>query len=659
MACWLLGTTVLAYSQFFTLSTLIFLFPSAPAHAQKDAANGANAAGVGNVAAGNPLALIESISVAAKRHRQGEALISEYVEIDELTTATGSLSEALALQPSVSLNGQPGLFQTLNIRGLSRQRVQSFLNGMRLTSERRAGVSASFLDPLLLGGVEIIQGPASTYYGSGALAGALQLLLRKDASPWFSAGFASDGAERNLAAGAGKVNYSAGIALRQRDDGRTVKGDIKFDRFDQLSAYYQRLFSPGNYSVDWQLIGSKAEDIGKDSLQFPLVRSISYPKENHLLSQVELSGSGAWTARFSLHYQDLLTRETQAIGSGRQGLEPQVREVANRSLDIGFALEDRWQAGPLSGQYGFDYFGRRGVNARQDDFKLSRMRGSTQSLHNGKENESAIFTTANRDFDFFSVHLGGRWTFFTQSDSRSEKISLSKGSYFLTVRKPLGGWNFSLSYGTSSRFASLSERLFIGTTGRGEVVGNSRLRPEDTSELDIGIEYQSERLAFELHGFAMGIDDFIERIKLDDKTLSYRNLLKGDLRGWQYRLALFPSSPWHLKLSGQRVTGTSDSKNTLVDIPATRHQVDFFYTAPSWSLNVSLRRRLNKQDFGATERALQAANIGALSLRVDLSEHWQMQVGVENLFNETYFSSADALSTLAIGREFTLGFHFR
>lgn len=649
----------MAYSQYFTLSILTCLFLSAPVLAQEVVANGAYADSGGNAAAGSPVAVIESISVATTRHRQGETLISEYVGIDELATATGSLSEALALQPSVSLNGQPGLFQTLNIRGLARQRVQSFLNGMRLTSERRAGVSASFLDPLLLGGVEIIQGPASTYYGSGALAGALQLLLREDAPPWLSTGFASDGNERNLAAGTGNANYSAGIALRQRGDGKTVKGDTKFDRFDQLSAYYQRQFNVGAYSVDWQLIGSKAADIGKDNSQFPLERIVLYPEENHLLSQVKLSGTGDWAARLSLHYQDLLTRETRGTRSAIQGLESRVSEVANRSMDIGFTLEDRWQAGQLSGQYGFDYFGRRGVNARQDDFILSRLLGSTQSLDDGEENESALFATANRDINFASVHLGGRWTYFTQSDSKSEKISQSRGSYFLTVRKPLGDWNLSLSYGTSSRFASLTERLFIGTTGRGQVVGNQNLLPEDSSELVIGIDYQSERLAIELHRFAMDIDDFIERITLDENTLSYRNLLSGDLRGWQYRVALFPSNAWQLALSGQRVTGNSDSENTLIDIPAARHQVDLSYSAPSWSLNVSLRRRLDKKDFGATERALQAANIGALSFRIDLSDRWQMQAGIENLFDETYFSSADALSTLAIGREFTMGFHFR
>lgn len=644
---------MLAYSRYFILTILICSSLFAPGLAQEGATNGVDAE------VGSPVAVIESISVAATRHRQGETLISEYVVIDELATATGSLSEALALQPSVSLNGQPGLFQTLNIRGLARQRVQSFLNGMRLTSERRAGVSASFIDPLLLGGVEVVQGPASTYYGSGALAGALQLLLREDVSPWLSTGYASDGNERNFAAGAGNANYSAGIALRQRNDGNTVEGDTKFDRFDQLSAYYQRQFEVGDYSVDWQLVGSRAEDIGKDNSQFPLDRIVLYPEENHLLGQLKLSGTGDWAARLSLHYQDLLTRETQAE---TQGIGAQMSEVANRSMDIGFALEDRWQVGQLSGQYGFDYFGRRGVNAREDDFVLSRLRGSTQSLDDGEENESAVFATANRDFDYVSVHLGGRWTYFTQNDSQSDSISQSLGSYFLTVRKPIGDWDLSLSYGTSSRFASLTERLFIGTTGRGQVAGNPNLLPEDSSELDIGIEYQGERLALELHRFEMDIDAFIERVTLDENTLSYRNLVNGDLRGWQYRVALFPANPgnsWQLEFSGQRVTGESDSGNTLIDIPAARHQVDLFYSAQSWSLNMSLRRRLDKPSFGATERALQAANIGALNLRFELSERWQMQAGIENLFDESYFSSADALSTLAIGREFTLGFHFR
>lgn len=632
------------YSRQFIFSALTCVFPFASALAQEE----------GTTPAISPPPVIETISVAMTRHRQGETLISEFIELDEPATPIGSLTETLALHPSVSLNGQPGLFQTLNIRGLARQRVQSFLNGMRLTSERRAGVSASFIDPLLLGGIEIIQGPASTYYGSGALAGALQLLTREDASPWLSTGLASDGNERNLAAGTGNANYSAGVAMRQRDDGSTIEGETKHDRFDQLSAFYQRQFDLGYYNVDWQLIGSTVEDIGKDNSQFPAERIILYPEENHLLSQVKLSGNGDWTARLSLHYQDLITQETRA-----QSL---MSEVTNRSLDIGFTLEDKWQTGLFSGQYGFDYFGRTGVSSQQNDFSFSQRLGSTQSIDDGEENESAVFATANRDFDFFSLHLGGRWTYFSQNDSRQEKVSQNKGSYFLTVRKPLGDWDVSLSYGTSSRFASLTERLFTGTTGRGQVRGNPNLQPEDSSELDIGIEYQGQNLALELHRFEMNIENFIERVSIDENVLSFQNLVSGDLEGWQYRLALFPShpdNPWQLEFSGQRVTGNNDNGMSLIDIPAARHQVDVSYSASRWSLNMSLRRRLDKPDFGATERGLEAAKIGALNFRLELNERWQLQAGIENLFDETYFNSADVLSTLAIGREFTLGFHFR
>ena len=90
----------------------------------------------------------------------------------------GSVLDAVVEIPGVSQNGQAGLFQVFSVRGVSRQRVLTMLDGVRLTSERRAGVSASFVDPLLLGELDVLRGPASTYYGSGALGGALQMLPR-------------------------------------------------------------------------------------------------------------------------------------------------------------------------------------------------------------------------------------------------------------------------------------------------------------------------------------------------------------------------------------------------------------------------------------------------------------------------------------------------
>jgi iron complex outermembrane receptor protein len=82
-----------------------------------------------------------------------------------------SLSDLVSALPGVSENGQGGLFQVVSIRGVSRHRVTNMIAGMRLTSERRAGVSVSFVDPLLMGSVQVLRGPATTFYGSGALGG--------------------------------------------------------------------------------------------------------------------------------------------------------------------------------------------------------------------------------------------------------------------------------------------------------------------------------------------------------------------------------------------------------------------------------------------------------------------------------------------------------
>ena len=73
------------------------------------------------------------------------------IEPEDLAAPPSTLTEMVAEAPAVSQNGQGGIFQTYSIRGVSRQRVMTLVSGMRIVGERRAGVSASFLDPRLMG----------------------------------------------------------------------------------------------------------------------------------------------------------------------------------------------------------------------------------------------------------------------------------------------------------------------------------------------------------------------------------------------------------------------------------------------------------------------------------------------------------------------------
>ena len=64
------------------------------------------------------------------------------------------------------------------IRGMARGRVLLLIDGARVTSERRVGPSATFLDPAVLEGIDVARGPGSVAYGSDALGGVISMRTR-------------------------------------------------------------------------------------------------------------------------------------------------------------------------------------------------------------------------------------------------------------------------------------------------------------------------------------------------------------------------------------------------------------------------------------------------------------------------------------------------
>lgn len=88
-----------------------------------------------------------------------------------------NLGEALRGEPglSVSLDGAQG--QNPVIRGLQKDSVVLLVDGMRLNSAQPAGAIASFMSLGLAERVEVVKGPASVLYGTGALGGAINVRL--------------------------------------------------------------------------------------------------------------------------------------------------------------------------------------------------------------------------------------------------------------------------------------------------------------------------------------------------------------------------------------------------------------------------------------------------------------------------------------------------
>ena len=64
------------------------------------------------------------------------------------------------------------------VRGLARGRTLILIDGARVSSERRVGPSATYLDPDVVEGVEVARGPGSVAYGSDALGGVISVRTR-------------------------------------------------------------------------------------------------------------------------------------------------------------------------------------------------------------------------------------------------------------------------------------------------------------------------------------------------------------------------------------------------------------------------------------------------------------------------------------------------
>ena len=89
-----------------------------------------------------------------------------------------SLTQALENVPGVG-NVSEGHASVPAIRGLAQARSLVLIDGARVTSERRIGPSATFVDPFVLEGVEVARGPGSVAYGSDAFGGVILARTRR------------------------------------------------------------------------------------------------------------------------------------------------------------------------------------------------------------------------------------------------------------------------------------------------------------------------------------------------------------------------------------------------------------------------------------------------------------------------------------------------
>ena len=612
--------------------------------------------------------LYETIVVTAARTAElGTApstLAASSVDPLALPSAPPTLADALRTVPSVMENGQGGLFQVVSLRGISRLRVLTLVSGMQITSERRAGVATSFLDPLQMGEIEVVRGPASTWYGSGALGGVIEVFPRRYQALSLDAGFASEGSERHATAGwaiddALGGDWSLAVSHRGADGAETPDGDPLPSQYERNSATLLGTWGGGDRPL-WELtvLPSVTTGIGKPSSEYPAIIT-EYPREEHLLAKLAVTLPAGTRGYLWLHPSTLETRDREAAATAL---------VANESFDFGArAHHEVALTRALAARLGGNYFARRGVDALETQRDASgTVTATARTLDGAEQDELAGYASLDWAGPGVSVTGGGRYTWQQQSNGDRPSRDDDAWSGFVGAAVPLpAGFQVTANVGTGLRFPSLSERFFTGTTGRGDVVANQNLDPERSLSTDLGLAWFGDRTFLRGHLYRTEIDDYIERIRLPNGARTFVNLTRGTIEGVELEGWWAPAAGWLLSASAHHIDSDDDAGAPLADVPADRVRLSVAADAAArlfdgrLGFQVAAEQRDGVDRPGSGEMEVPSALLLEASAGWQLTEEVRLTLRGTNLTDELYFPSADELAVPAQRRSFGLSVAWR
>ncbi len=576
----------------------------------------------------------------------------------EIVAGVSSVSEGHAAVPA--------------IRGLARGRTLILIDGARVTSDRRVGPSATYLDPFVLDGVEVARGPGSVAYGSDAFGGVIYARTRRIAPGTPFAGRVT------AAAGAGVPQQRVGVELSKglASGGLLFQAHVRdFDNYDGPSgevdnsgatdqgflARGEHAIGRGVFSVAWQ--SDFGRDIDRPRNNSQTVRFYYPIEDSHRLTAGYDLRQVAGFERISVNafvgrYRQMTDQDRFATSTRGRSLERadyragdfQVRVSAERLLS-----RARFEAG-------VDVNGRVGVRALDYVTQYDLAGAVTSAVENvsideANRRDTAGFATMEAALaPKVMVGAGVRGDYVTTENrggyfgDRSTSHGAVSGSASVTIG-PWAGLALTGQVGSGFRDPTVSDRYYRGPTGRGFITGNPDLDPERSLQFDLGLRYTSSRLRAALFGFEYRIDDLIERYQTATDFYFFRNRGRARVRGAELEVQAVLGAAFTLESTATLTRGRAlDDDSALDDIPPA-------------TLTVALRRPILSRGFAQIRGAFYAADhrpgptevrmpgytlvdlVGGVTLRP-----WcEVNVALRNLLNRTYPVSPDARAVPAPG----------
>lgn len=562
-----------------------------------------------------------------------------------------SLADILVQDPAVSFNGQGGQLQTINLRGFSRWRIQSLVDGVPIYTERRAGASLEFLPADFVQQIYIVPGAASTYLGSGAIGGGVDVALAEPESALLTAAWGSNQHSRELTYAAGMDKTDWKWSYRLADKGTDAQGRPLLDSFQQNSFFIRHQWQQEKSA--WQqawILYSKGNNVGKSSRDFPHKRRTLYPASDHWLGKLSFNLAG---------HEGAFYWHQSRVDSHIERLGKRMNQSRSEALNFGLNLGDKFTARQWLFNWRMAVEGRSGVAIYERELTPSQSLVFASQTLDAEQLSTALLFDTSKQFADTALAMGGRFS-WQQQHHHTDRINDTNASGFIGFNHSLARhWTNAFYLSSGYRTPSLTERFFHGETPRGRVQGDVALHSEQVLNMQLALSYQGSRLHGKFALFEQQIANYIERQQLGEDLLQYRNLHQAKITGINYRLNGQLTAKLLVSLNGQWLQGEDSDHKPLVDISPAAHKLCLQYQQPSWHSYLALGYRQAKTDHAVGEQSLDAL------LTLDIGGHWQLarhfslQAQLSNLTDQLYLTSADDKAPFAHGRELQLKLRYQ
>ncbi|WP_416926836.1 TonB-dependent receptor [Ottowia sp.] len=620
-------------------------------------------------------ATLAEVSVTAKGHAAATVDTPASVEVitadDIVEKGTTSLGQALVGEPGLSATSDGAPNMNPVVRGLKKESLVLMVDGMRVNSAQPYGAVSSFVSLGLADRVEVLKGPASVLYGTGALGGAVNVLLpqaRFDAGVSGRLGLRAASGDRSVGA-TGLVNWSGGDHAFMLGAAGAHYNDYRAggDRVDRTSYEADAVIGQYRYRIDsaQQIRLSFQRDNLHDAWYpgstqpnaNPMVGSttVHSPRQSRQLAEIGYSHKGRGPVDFDVRlYHQSIDRKISAWANGPMqrdmtktdvsfdttGLDARADWALNEQHLLSFGFNGwRMKASPdrhmfNSGAYvqnnPFDdgrvqalgvyvqddmRFGRLGVVA---GLRYDRVHGNADSVANG-----AVTTGLKRNDSAVSGSLGA---IYEVHPLFRPYVGLSRGF----------------------RAGDMRERFEASPRGDGYMyLGNPQIEPEVAHQIEVGVKGQSPELQWFAAAYRNRISDYItgQATGATQNGLPVRRTVNlGSVRITGLELGArwqFMRGQW-LGLGYSHLRGRNkDLDEPLYQMPADEVSITWEgQIGWGWSADARVRH-VRQQNRVATvfSRGLEDATPGFTTL--DIGATWvrgphQVRVAVTNLTDREY-----------------------